>query len=557
MNTSTSHAKADHSVVDIVSELQEPIDTYLASAAQTVRAHIMPDGFQDSQRLQRAQRVLHGFAWMATTAQAICSTADWLMRRRSLGDIGELDILAARIGIGEYFHQLVGGIPMSQNEIFRPFELGLEKECQSLCANPSIAWLLAQGSTPESRSRLLELLNEGQEVNEVLEDPDLNLFRDQIRRFARDRIAPRAHAWHLADTLIPQELIDEMSQLGVFGITIESEFGGMGLGKLAMCVVTEELSREWIAAGSLGTRSEIAAELITLSGTDAQKKQWLPQIASGQILPTAVFTEPNTGSDLGALTTRATLSEDGSWKVTGNKTWITHGSRSDLMTLLARTSQDDNGYGGLSMFLAAKPRGTSDDVFPAPGMAGGEIEVLGYRGMKEYEISFDGFSVPASGLLGAVEGKGFKQLMKTFESARVQTAARAVGVAWKAFDLGRRYANDRAQFAQPIVAFPRVGDKLALMLAETVMARELTYYAASRKDDGERCDVEAGMAKLLAARVAWSNADCSLQIHGGNGYSMEFEISRILCDARILNIFEGAAEIQAQIVGRGLLARYS
>ena len=291
-----------------------------------------------------------------------------------------------------------------------------------------------------------------------------------------------------------------------------------------------------------------------MAGTQEQKEKWLPGIASGEILPTAVFTEPDTGSDLGSLRTRAVRQDDGSWRVEGNKTWITHAARSDVMTLLARTEPDKKGYAGLSMFLASKPRGNDANPFPAEGMSGGEIPVLGYRGMKEYEIAFNGFRIEADGLLGGAPGQGFKQLMQTFEGARVQTAARAVGVAWKAYDLGLRYAQERKQFGEPLIAFPRVADKLALMLAELVMARELTYFAAAQKDSGKRCDIEAGMAKLLAARVAWSNADCALQIHGGNGYAMEFEISRILCDARILNIFEGAAEIQAQVVGRGLLA---
>jgi len=324
------------------------------------------------------------------------------------------------------------------------------------------------------------------------------------------------------------------------------------LGKEAMCVVTEELSRGYIGVGSLGTRSEIAAELILGGGTDEQKAKWLPKIASGEVLPTAVFTEPNTGSDLASLKTRAVRQGD-VYKVSGNKTWITHPVRADLMTLLVRTDPKEPGYRGLSMLLAEKPRGTDENPFPAVGMSGGEIGVLGYRGMKEYEIGFDGFEVKVENLLGGTEGQGFKQLMQTFESARIQTAARAVGVAQAAMELAARYAEERVQFGEKLFAFPRVADKIAMMAVEVMIARQITYFAARQKDSGRRCDLEAGMAKLLAARVAWAAADNAVQIHGGNGFAMEYPVSRVLCDARILNIFEGAAEIQAQVIARRLL----
>jgi (2S)-methylsuccinyl-CoA dehydrogenase len=380
----------------------------------------------------------------------------------------------------------------------------------------------------------------------------LDQVRGEMRRFVENRVAPKAHEWHRANAYVPLELIEELAGLGVFALTLPEEHGGMGLGKEAMCVVSEELSRGWIAVGSLGTRSEIASELILAAGTDAQKRRWLPRLATGEIIPTAVFTEPDTGSDLASLRTRAEKIGD-AYRITGNKTWITHPVRADLMTLLARTNPDEPGYRGLSMFLAEKPRGTDSDPFPAAGMSGGEIEVLGYRGMKEFEIRFEGFEVKAENLLGGREGQGFKQLMQTFEAARIQTAARAVGVAQNALDLGLAYALDRRQFGKPIVAFPRIADKLALMAAEIMAARQLTYFAAREKDAGRRCDLEAGMAKLLAARIAWSNADNALQIHGGNGFALEYQVSRVLCDARILNIFEGAAEIQAQVIARRLL----
>jgi (2S)-methylsuccinyl-CoA dehydrogenase len=365
-------------------------------------------------------------------------------------------------------------------------------------------------------------------------------------------VAGHAQGWHRTNSYIPLEIISHMSELGVFGLTIPESFGGMGLGKESMCVVSEELSRGYIGVGSLGTRSEIAAELILGGGTEVQKAKWLPKIASGEILPTAVFTEPNIGSDLASLKTRA-VREGDVYKVYGNKTWITHPVRADLMTLLVRTNPNEKGHRGLSMLLAEKPRGDDKIPFPAPGMSGTEIEVLGYRGMKEYEIAFDGFEVKAENLLGGVEGLGFKQLMQTFESARIQTAARAIGVAQAAMDLALDYAQNRVQFGVPIVSFPRVADKLAMMAAEIMVARQLTYFAAREKDSGRRCDLEAGMAKLLAARIAWANADNAVQIHGGNGFALEFPVSRILCDARILNIFEGAAEIQAQVIARRLL----
>jgi (2S)-methylsuccinyl-CoA dehydrogenase len=272
-----------------------------------------------------------------------------------------------------------------------------------------------------------------------------------------------------------------------------------------------------------------------------------------EILPTAVFTEPNTGSDLGSLRTRAVKNETGDYTVTGNKTWITHASRTHVMTLLARTDPESTDHRGLSMFLAEKIPGDDENPFPTEGMSGGEIEVLGYRGMKEYEIAFDNFQVKRDNLLGGEEGKGFRQLMKTFESARIQTAARAVGVAQQAIDLSFQYAIDRKQFGKALIKFPRVASKLAMMAVETTIARQLTYYSAFEKDNDRRCDLEAGMAKLLGARVAWAAADNGLQIHGGNGFALEYQISRVLCDARILNIFEGAAEIQAQVITRRLM----
>jgi (2S)-methylsuccinyl-CoA dehydrogenase len=522
----------------------------LARAQAALSRRLSKDGKLDPAALDREQHAAHGFAWLATYVAALRATLDWAEKLQRDGVLGEREQLILQIGFAEYLAQILGGLPMSQGEIVRPSDLGLgESDLSALRAQEE---RLRGGNLPAARARLATLIAEGDFGEAALGDETLLLIRDQFRRFAEDH-REDAHRWHLKDELIPLEIVGQLAEMGVFGLTVPEEFGGAGLGKLAMCVVTEELSRGYIGLGSLGTRSEIAAELIRLGGTEEQKQHWLPKLASGEILPTAVFTEPNTGSDLGSLRTRAVRDGD-TYKVTGNKTWITHAARADVMTLLARTDPNSSDYRGLSMFLAEKPRGTDADPFPAKGMSGGEIGVLGYRGMKEYEIGFDGFEVPAANLLGGREGEGFKQLMATFESARIQTAARAVGVAQCAMELGLKYARERIQFGKPIYDFPRVHGKLAWMAVETMIARQLSYFAAREKDSDRRCDIPAGMAKLLGARVAWANADNALQIHGGNGYAQEYAISRVLCDARILNVFEGAAEIQAQVVARGLLS---
>jgi (2S)-methylsuccinyl-CoA dehydrogenase len=466
-----------------------------------------------------------------------------------------MEALLLQIGVGEYLWQIWGGIPMTQGEILRLQDIGLSQDEQAPLTAPEIMALTQHGNTPAARARLVAMMRENHgraTFGATGLDDELEMIRDQFRRFADERVAPNAHDWHLKDELIPMEIIEELAELGVFGLTIPEEFGGLGLSKASMVVVSEELSRGYIGVGSLGTRSEIAAELILCGGTPEQKQNWLPKLSSGEILPTAVFTEPNTGSDLGSLRTRAVKDGD-DWSVTGNKTWITHAARTHVMTLLARTDPDTTDYRGLSMFLAEKTPGTDADPFPTPGMTGGEIEVLGYRGMKEYELGFDGFKVKGENLLGGETGQGFKQLMQTFESARIQTAARAIGVAQNALEVGMQYAEDRKQFGKPLIAFPRVADKLAMMAVEIMIARQLTYFSAWQKDHDRRCDQEAGMAKLLGARVAWAAADNALQIHGGNGFALEYQISRILCDARILNIFEGAGEIQAQVIARRLL----
>ena len=542
-------------LIDQTGRSAEVLSVVLDRAIETVRSKVSQDGRVSATLIELNQTAAHGLAWLATYVESLKQMQKWAETLQTEGRFGETEQLILQISFGEYLSQILGGIPMSQNEIVRLSDLGLTSEDTAVLADDAVMALVSNGNVQGVRLRLVELMQENNAdviVGASGLDEELEMIREQFRRYSVDRIEPVAHEWHLNDELIPMEIIEELAELGVFGLTIPEEYDGLGMSKASMAVVSEELSRGYIGVGSLGTRSEIAAELILCGGTEEQKAHWLPKIASAEILPTAVFTEPNTGSDLGALRTRA-VKEGADYRITGNKTWITHASRTHVMTLLARTDPDSTDHRGLSMFLAEKTPGTDEHPFPTQGMSGGEIEVLGYRGMKEYELGFDNFHVKGENLLGGEEGKGFKQLMQTFESARIQTAARAVGVAQAALDVSMQYAQDRKQFGKSLIQFPRVASKLAMMAVEIMIARQLTYFSAYEKDNDRRCDLEAGMAKLLGARVAWAAADNGLQIHGGNGFALEYKISRILCDARILNIFEGAAEIQAQVIARRLL----
>jgi len=554
MSTAANRINRDSELIGLIREATAFLDALLAEATVKVRERVSSKGQVDGANFDREQRATHGLAWLATYVEAVRQLATYAERIGRLGKLSETEDLLVRIGLGEYLAQIFGGIPMSQGEVVRLTDLGVTRAQVAARMTPAVEDLMVSCNSAERRARLIALMcaHHAATVGACGLDDTLESIREEMRKFADTEVIGNAQKWHLTNSYIPLDVIAQMSALGVFGLTIPEDFGGMGLGKESMCVVSEELARGYIGVGSLGTRSEIAAELILGSGTDVQKQKWLPKIASGEVLPTAVFTEPNTGSDLASIKTRA-VREGDVYKIYGNKTWITHPVRADLMTLLVRTNPKESGHRGLSMLLAEKPRGDDKNPFPAKGMSGTEIEVLGYRGMKEYEIAFDGFEVKAENLLGGAEGLGFKQLMQTFESARIQTAARAIGVAQAAMEQALDYAQNRTQFGGPIVGFPRVADKIVMMAVEIMIARQLTYYAAREKDSGRRCDLEAGMAKLLAARIAWAAADNAVQVHGGNGFALEFPVSRILCDARILNIFEGAAEIQAQVIARRLL----
>ena len=533
------------------------VDRYYDASLQQVRSSLLIDGKLSRENLDLEQHSAHGLSWIAAYRATLKEMVNWAIELENSNSFTEIEKLMLEITFSEYCAQIKSGIPMSQLEYVRPQDMGLKNGLFTESGTEEFNDLILNGNSNKNRLALAGLLKEGfssKNFGNTGLDETTSIVQEQFRKFVEDDVIPHAHEWHLNDDLIPMSIIDKMAEMGVFGLTIPEEYGGLGMTRFVDCVVTEELARGYIGVGSLGTRGDIAAELLITGGTEEQKNRFLPKIASGEILPCAVLTEPHSGSDMGSFKTRA-VANGTHYSITGNKTWVTHGARSDLMTLLARTNPDEKGYKGLSMFLAEKQRGDDNNMFPDEGISGGEIEVLGYRGMKEYEMAFDDFKVKKENLLGEEEGKGFKQMMETFEAARIQTAARALGVAQSAFETGMQYAIDRVTTnGGSLYDKPRNASKIVSMVTEIMAARQLTYYAAKEKDKGHRCDLEAGMAKMLAARVAWACADNSVQIHGGNGFALEYPISRILCDSRILNIFEGTAEIQADIVTRRLVS---
>ena len=503
---------------------------------------------------EKNQHLVHGFAWIATYIEALRQINNWGIELANKNKLNEFEQLILDISFIEYISQILNGIPMSQTEFIKITDFESINKNDELKISENFNF----SNVSELKERLVKIAINNDNII-TLENTGLETeyeqIREQFQKFNSLNVYNNANKWHLEDKLIPQKIIDDLATLGVFGLTIPEKYGGLGLNKLAMCVVSEELARGYIGVGSLATRTEIASELILNDGTDTQKDFWLPKISKGETIPAACFTEPDSGSDLGSITTKA-IKDDGKFLISGNKTWITHASRSNLLIILARTNPDILlKHKGLSIFLVPKNQGKEDDFFPNKSISGTEIKVLGYRGMKEFELRLDNLEVEKISLLGENENSGFTQLMKTFESARIQTAARAVGVAQNALDLAISYASNRKQFNKSIINFERVYNKIAMMIIEIALGRQLTYFAAKNKDLGFRCDLEAGMAKLLCARIAWSCADNSLQIHGGNGYALEYDISRILCDARVLNIFEGSAEIQAQIISNRILGR--
>src|SRR5262245_20556076 len=377
-------------------------------------------------------------------------------------------------------------------------------------------------------------------------------IRRTVREFVEREVIPIADELDNAEKEIPMPVIRKMAELGYFGLIFPPEYGGLGLDTTAMAIVTEELSRGWLSVGSVMTRMLITGTLILTHGTEEQKKRFLPRICSGELLTAAAFTEPDVGSDTASMKLRAKPTADGrGYELTGEKTWCTFANRAHVLTVLARTNPDAHPkHKGLSILLVEKPPG---DEFAPPRLTGGAIPTIGYKGMRSYSLGFDGYECPVENLLGGVEGRGFYQLMATYEYVRIQTAARAVGTAQAAFEAALKYSQERTQFGKPISEFQVIRHKLAHMATEIEAARQLTYYASAMKDTGKRCDLEAGMAKVFAAEMAERVTSEALQIFGGYGYSREYPAQRFWRDARVFRNFEGTSEIQYEVIAKRLL----
>ena len=448
--------------------------------------------------------------------------------------------------------------------------LGRSSEAaQSLAAQPQLQRFLDKHGARDSYADLGRMLSEA-EVNELPSGltEEKALIADTFRRFADEVVAPLAGVIHREDRDIPDEIIQSAACMGCFGTCIPERFGGLQPDaqpdSLGMIVVTEELSRGSLgAAGSLITRPEIAARALLAGGTESQKSSWLPQLAAGEKLSAISITEPNTGSDVAAVSLRATPTEGG-WLLNGAKTWCTFAGKSEVLVVLGRTNPDaSSGYRGLSLFLVEKPAYSGHEfTFSQSGkgsLSGKAISTLGYRGMHSYDLFFEDFFVPAENLIGEKkgEGKGFYYTMAGFSGGRIQTAARANGVMQAAYEQALRYANEREVFGAPIASLQITRIKLARMLATITASRQFSYSVARMMDQGEG-QMEASLVKLFACRAAeWVTRE-AMQIHGGMGYAEETAVSRYFVDARVLSIFEGTEEVLAtRVVARELLERGS
>jgi alkylation response protein AidB-like acyl-CoA dehydrogenase len=383
---------------------------------------------------------------------------------------------------------------------------------------------------------------------------------EMVRQFADEQILPNAEHYDHEDAF-PEPIVEQMKELGLFGVTIPEEYGGMGLDLTTYAMIVEELSRGWISISGVVNTHFIGSYLLMKFGSEEQKQKYLPRMATGEIRAAFSLSEPELGSDVAAIKTTAKKQDDGSWEINGQKMWVTNGLRSDLVFVLVRTDPNaEKPHKGMTCFIAEKEGGAHENTGDYKGLnVPPQLRKMGYKGVESTELVFDGYRCPADNILGGEEAglnKGFAQMMDALELGRVNVAARGVGIAQRALELALRYSQERRTFGKPIAQHQAIQFKLADMATQVDAARLLTNRAARMKDAGERSDIEAGMAKLFASEAGRFCVEESFRIHGGYGYSKEYEIERLYRDAPLLLIGEGTSEIQRMVIGRKLLERH-
>lgn len=376
-----------------------------------------------------------------------------------------------------------------------------------------------------------------------------------VRSFVDKEIIPHAQELEHGD-IYPQEIVDGLKELGIFGLTIPEEFGGLGESLLTYALVVEEIARGWMSVSGVINTHFIVAYMIIQHGTQEQKERFLPRMATGEVRGAFSMSEPGLGSDVAGIRTKATKKDDGNYVIDGQKMWLTNGGSSTLVAALVRTDEGaEKAHQNLTTFLVEKPTGFGEVL---PGLTiPGKIDKMGYKGVDTTELVFDGYQAKAEDILGGLPGRGFSQMMDGVEVGRVNVAARACGISIRAFELAIAYAQQRETFGKPIAQHQAIAFQLAEMATKVEASHALMVKAARLKDSGERNDVEAGMAKLLASEYCAEVTTQSFRIHGGYGYSKEYEIERLMREAPFLLIGEGTSEIQKTIISRGLLKTYA
>ncbi len=388
---------------------------------------------------------------------------------------------------------------------------------------------------------------------------DQKAMTEMVRQFVDEQIIPNAEHYDHEDEF-PAPIVEQMKELGLFGVTIPEEYGGLGESLTTYSMIVEELSRGWISISGIVNTHFIGSYLLMKFGTEEQKDSYLAKMATGELRASFSLSEPELGSDVQAIKTSAAKQDDGSYEINGQKMWVTNGLMSGLCFVLVKTEKTDPPYKGMTCFIAEKEPGVSENTGPYAGFTvPPKIKKMGYKGVESTELVFDGYRCPAENILGGEDGglgKGFIQMMDALEVGRVNVAARGVGIAQRALELGLRYSQERKAFGKEIAQHQAIQFKLADMATKVEAARLLTLKAARLKDAGERSDLEAGMAKLFASEAGKECVEDSFRIHGGYGYSKEYEIERLYRDAPLLLIGEGTSEIQRMVIGKKLLQRH-